>query len=304
MNKTFEHINLFMEKMDFPQEARDVFLEVNSMIDGDTPLNIIAVMSEDYRKDHKNYNDLENLKKITEACKKVDFHECTVDFVYYMRMSEYLLEKYHEQGLPENIFWDSMCDLKAKLWECKNVYNIWGTFVAPWFYGFFNLTRFKLGRLQYELCSADFDYDKHGLKFKKGDMIINTHIPSGEKFTADVRLDSYKKAYGFYIDKFEGDVLPIQCSSWFLYPGNEAFYPENSNIIDFAHDFEIVKSVEKDDFPDFWRVFNMPNGTPLEKVPADTSLRRAYIDYLSKGGKTGSAVGIMAFDGENILTRR
>lgn len=304
MNKTLEHINLFMEKMDFPEEAREEFLRVNALIDGDSPLHIIVDMLENYRKDHENYDNNGNLKKITEASEKADVHEYTAHFVYFMRMSEYLLEKYIENGLPVNIYWDSMCDLRSKFWECKNVYNIWGTFVAFWFYGFFNLSRFKLGRLQYEYCTADSDYDKHGLKFKEGDKLINIHIPSGEKLSAEARLDSYKKAYDFYIDKFDGDILPIRCNSWLLYPGNEEFYPENSNIIDFAHDFEILEYSDRDEFGDFWRVFNMPNGTPLNEVPADTSLRRAYIEHLKNGGKTGSGVGLIVFDGKNILTRR
>jgi len=52
--------------------------------------------------------------------------------------------------LTDELFWDTIADLKFKLIECHDVYGIWGTFVASWYPWFYTMHRFKLGRLQYE----------------------------------------------------------------------------------------------------------------------------------------------------------
>ena len=66
-------------------------------------------------------------------------------------------------------------------------------------------------------------------------------------------------------------------------------------------DFEIVGSAEKEGFPNGWRVFGKYSDLPYDQLPRDTSLRRAYADWLIDGNPGGDAFGVFVFDGEKIL---
>ena len=91
------------------------------------------------------------------------------------------------------------------------------------------------------------------------------------------------------------------CGSWLLYPRHREFLPEKSNILRFLDDFEIVSWAEKENFGDAWRVFGRYSELPVEQLPRDTSLRRAYADWLAAGNKTGDGYGLFLFDGEKIV---
>lgn len=61
-----------------------------------------------------------------------------------------LRERYAEKGIDEAIFWKSIEDMRWKLHECMDCEEVWGTFVPHWYRGFFEMTRFGLGRFQFE----------------------------------------------------------------------------------------------------------------------------------------------------------
>ena len=68
---------------------------------------------------------------------RTGLHRHVVDFLFLALASERLRENYRAAGLTDELFWDTIADLKFKLIECHDVYDIWGTFVAswyPWFY--------------------------------------------------------------------------------------------------------------------------------------------------------------------------
>jgi hypothetical protein len=43
---------------------------------------------------------------------------------------------------------------------------------------------------------------------------------------------------------------------------------------------------------DLWRLFDTKEMNP-DRLPIDSSLRRAYVDHLKKGGKTGWGYGVI-----------
>ena len=108
--------------------------------------------------------------------------------------------------------------------------------------GFFKLERFGLGRFQYDL--SDFGeefYDDNGVFIKDSEFCLGMHIPSHlGPLTYDVRMDSYKKAFEMFKDRFGGKYIIICCNSWLLYPDNLNILPENSNAADFILGNEAV----------------------------------------------------------------
>ena len=94
----------------------------------------------------------------------------TIDLLYFICLAKHCLEKYEKAGLPMEFYHRSMLDLKWKLMECKKVKNTWGSFVAYWFPRFFELSRFAMGRLQFEIDPVTEEYEKNGIKMGYGDV--------------------------------------------------------------------------------------------------------------------------------------
>ena len=124
----------------------------------------------------------------------------------------------------------------------------------------------------------------------------------GIPLTDEVRLASYKAAYPHFVHLFEDGIVIFGCSSWLLYPRHREFLPAGMNLLKFMGDFEMVSGKETpDDFHDRWRVFGRYTDLPDDQLPKDTTMRRAYAEWLQAGNPTGRGFGIIAFDGEKIL---
>lgn len=241
------------------------------------------------------------LDAISDMAVCMDESPNTLTLLFYLSLTPELRRMYKENNIPDFAFPDMMRDLYCKLHECKKRRGVWGSEVGAWFDGFFRMTRFALGRLQFE--HRDFpgeDVTVHGVTVRKGESIITIHIPSAGPLTKEKRLDSYRKAFEFYRGEFGGSYVPIMCQSWLIYPRNEEFFPEGSNVISFMHDFRPVMSQSLgagfENFGNCWRVFYKDGTTPVEEMPRDTRLQRAYIDWFAKGGDSGSGTGILIAD--------
>ena len=238
---------------------------------------------------------LETTKSIAGA---VGVSPYAVDLLLFIFLSAPLRERYRQRGVADEIWRDSMLDLRYKLVECHDVYGVWGSFVASWFAGFFTLGRFALGRLQFEQIALGYDFAQNGVSLRKGDRVLNVHIPSSGPLLPELCADAYRRAYAFYPELRRGGILPIACSSWMLYPAHFSFLPPESRILTFLSDFHIVSSSVLEDFSYGWRIF----GADADKAPCDlperTSLQRAYKRFLCGGGRPGCGEGLLLFDGE------
>ncbi|MBQ5362834.1 MAG: DUF5596 domain-containing protein [Clostridia bacterium] len=245
------------------------------------------------------------LAEIKQAAKQFGKNEYSLDLLLIVNSLPRLYEKYQENGISDEIFYESMDDIRCKVNECVENKGVVGTFVADWYDRFFKLTCFGYGRFQYEVMTyegEDFTLSC-GKVFKAGDKYVNMHIPSrGISLTDEVRLDSYRKAYPHFAPLFEDGIVIFGCSSWLLYPRHREFLPAGMNLLKFMGDFEMVSGKETpDDFHDRWRVFGRYTDLPDAQLPKDTTLRRAYAEWLQAGNPTGRGFGVFAFDGENFV---
>lgn len=300
-----KHFKEVENNLGLPLEAVKVFEKYATKIEKTQSLNnrfekifneYLFPEAHDFGKCFKELKPLSNIYGIKEY---------TLDFVFLLRAAEVMHTRYRERGLSDELFWDSIMDLKYKYRECVNCKGVHGTFVPWWNTEFFALRRFALGRYQFDMSSyggEDFTTSS-GIIVKKGDKTLNFHIPSsGVPLTDDVRLDSLKKAYEFFTDFRRDDGLMIfECGSWLIYEEYKNFLPEKSNIIRFIKDFEIVSMESCDNFDDAWRIFDKYGYKSPKNWPEDTSLRRAFKHHVLSGGKTGHGHGIIVFDGEKIV---
>lgn len=131
------------------------------------------------------------------------------------------------------------------------------------------------------------------------DFVIKGHVPSTGPLIYEECMKSYKRAYEFVKDRFEGDILPVEYWSWMLFPNYKGFFGENSNSARFIADYKVFGHYETDVFHDAWRIFGKDAGK--ENLPTNTSLQRKFVEYIGPGKTYGYGKGIFLFDGENII---
>ena len=243
------------------------------------------------------YNDV--LVKAQNAGTDAGVHPYTSGLLIFMCLSKHLKELYDEKGISEEIYHNSMLDLRYKLEECKLVKNIIGSFVAWWFPGFFDMTRFALGRLQFEMSTYEGEtYEKNGKKLVKGDKVIGVHIPRSETpVTKEATDDAYAQAAKFFIDQIPNKQVVFVCHSWLLYTETLEVFPKHSNTYRFIHEYDVTwNSYDKEGvYNDAWRLFDMDFTGKIEDYPENTSMRRAYKKFLLDGGRTGEGFGIIMY---------
>ena len=296
----------FMKRYNYPQEAQSEFTRVLKRLDDDASFGAaFDAAGAEYTIPDAPCSLGSVLDNFTSVAGEYGENEYTLHFVFLLTLTEPLKKLYEQRGIGEDIYYATMDDLRCKLIECIKCEEVPGTFVGGWFDGFFRLRRFAYGRFQFEESPYDFNLDytcSCGKVLKKGDFALGFHIPSsGIPLTDEVRLDAYKKAYNAYKDRFPDGLAVFRCGSWLLYPRHREFLPENSNILKFMDDFEICCWEEKQGFPNGWRVFDKDSDLPYDKLPRDTSLRRAYADWLLSGHNGGDGCGVIIFDGEKIV---
>ena len=70
---------------------------------------------------------------------------------------------------------------------------------------------------------------------------------------------------------------------------------EGANLRHFICDYDLISCGEYKDYSEVWRLFDtMYDGNP-DKLPCDTSLRRAYVDIIRRGERTGWGRGIFIY---------
>jgi hypothetical protein len=229
------------------------------------------------------------------VAKNLGLYEYTLEFLVYACMTKRAKEYYKENGISQDIFYNTLLDLKYKLDECKLVKGIVGTFVAYWFDRFFKLERFALGRLQFELKDFGKDYSKNGKTLSADSKVINLHVPrSGMPITPEVCLDAFKMAKDFYKAEL-GDNPAFVCHSWLLFPETLSLASEKSNTYKFAKNFDVFEVGCNRNQEDLWRLFDTDEKNP-DKLPTDTSLRRAFVSHLKNGGRTGWGYGVFFYN--------
>ena len=244
------------------------------------------------------------LGKIKELSEKYGVNEYSLDLLLVINGLPYIHEKFRKKGVSDEVFYETMDDIRCKAQECVECMGVVGTFVAEWYDRFFRGACFGFGRFQYEEATfSDPDFKMSCCKIiKPGDRYINMHIPSrGIPLTDEVRLNSYRAAYKYFSPLFDDGIVIFGCHSWLLYDKHLEFLPEGMNIRKFLGDFELVYSVETEEFGDIWRVFGRYSKLPFNELPRDTALRKAYAERLCAGKKSGVGLGLFAFDGEKII---
>lgn len=219
------------------------------------------------------------------------YHFYTGNLLLFCCLSQQLQHYYVNNGIDLKIYYDTLLDLRYKLEECKTVKGICGLFVPTWFVGFYTLKRFALGRLQFEIIPFGLDYVKDGYSLTQQHKVINIHIPRTgtpiDQRSCDI---AFLRAKEFFAGQWSNPCT-FYCNSWLLFPAHEEIISHHTNTYKFMKRFEIVKETVDHEGKNLWRLFDTDEKNP-RRLPADTSMRRSYIHYLTQGKHPGCGIGI------------
>lgn len=289
-----QYLSRFLRDFEYTEEAAAALMtDYGRIMGNDGARGIFDEILTTYRENCAcDYSKL--LAKCDEAAEACGVHFYTVRLLAFICMSEHLRALYEEKGIDLAIWRNSMLDLRYKTTECKLVKGIYGSFVAAWFPRFFNLTRFALGRLQFEVVPFKRSYERDGKILTPTSPVINVHIPRTETpLDRESCLASYAQAKEFFKDQFAATPMAFVCGSWLLFEKLREFLPENANIIRFMNDYDVIETTyaEEGDYTSLWRIFDM-ECSDLDALPEDSTLRRAYKAYAKSGARLGSGFGV------------
>lgn len=225
---------------------------------------------------------------------------------------EQALDRYHNKGVSERIFYDTMSDIRIWVADCMDRYGEIGLYELNWLRLHINLEIFRLGRLQYQMLRYPFvqGYSGEGGKLALGSKCLSVHIPRGAKLDNKACRQSMALAQSFF-KRYYSDFATRLCGcfSWLLYPDNKQFMEPDSNIMKFASMFDIVFDKEcphdailflfGDKIDDKkWIKSRKKYGhyIGIDSLKVKTSLHQRAVDYMRHGGQVGVALGVIDFD--------
>ena len=118
---------------------------------------------------------------------------------------------------------------------------------------------------------------------RRGDPLLDMHIPGGGGMTPEAAHDSFAFAFRFFREHFAGRYAPaIICRSWIFNTQFEELLPE-SNLAALMRKCYLFPCVSsgKDGF---YFLFGRDYDNPAD-APHDTSYRRAMLSVLERGGR-------------------
>ncbi len=303
MNKIF--LDKTIEKLNFPQEARDeIFACVKIIENNGYEKNIDGIVSAFIEGEYVSKNVRPEVLALAEETK---IHKYAAWLLVCLLAIESAMPIWQSRGLGEELFWYTFEDITFKARKCKNIHGVWGLFVPYWYNRFYNAKIVRFGCFEFEdgHYKLEAPYVCGSITVNKGDAVKGLHIPaSGMPFDREGRLDALCQAYEFFKDELKGKPLVCQCHSWILYPDYKDLYPAGSNLRSFFDEFDILYADDHDEFGDIWRVFGRDKDKPYSELPEKTSLQRAFKSHLLSGGKFGEGFGMFVFDGEKIITSK
>ncbi|MDD2707486.1 MAG: hypothetical protein PHV34_05695 [Verrucomicrobiae bacterium] len=116
---------------------------------------------------------------------------------------------------------------------------------------------------------------------KKGDGILDMHIPAGGNMTLEKCGDSMRRAVEFFRQYFP-DKKPsaFLCKSWMFSPCLEEILPPSANLVKYMRELYLYPNEGVD--RTLWFVF-LQNQFDPATAPRETSLQRAVYDYVTSG---------------------
>lgn len=211
-------------------------------------------------------------------------------------LSHDTLMRYREEGISDEIYYESMSDIDVWAEDYKQKHGRYGIEEFKWVEKSIDMQVFKLGRLQFEkIEDKTINHVLKGMGITDQVLVIDTHIQAGTPLDFHMCQESYKKAAEFFSnrEKKYGTIVFV-CDSWLLNSKLSELLDSESNIVKFQKQYKMVsenvnnRQLEK-------RVFGALEVDP-KNYSAKTTLQKKLRKALVQGEKFGTARGIYIYN--------
>lgn len=216
--------------------------------------------------------------------------------------AERAFDRYHQIGIPEAIYYDTMRDISIWVNTCAQEEGIVGLSELSWIRHTLYLNLFRIGRLQYQFFNTNHTVSGISLKAQScvpignRQSVLNIHIPADGRLDLTACRQSLKDARIFFEQFFpQYNFAGFVCDSWLLDAHNMQFMRADSNILQFSSLFDCVvqtKFKNSELLRRLWGVHKVSR-EELSALPEDTDLQKRAKQYLLAGGKTGNGYGFI-----------
>jgi hypothetical protein len=178
------------------------------------------------------------------------------------------------------VSWATLQDLGRGVAIHRATYGVAGLDKASWLSHHFHGELYELGRLQFELQRD----------------ALNLHIPATGPLTPQACDESLALARSFFAEHFpDPSRRRIVCTSWLLDEQLADYLPGGSNIMAFQRRFTITEDAIVDDHEPLRFIFRRVP-PDLADLPRETTLQRALLDHLERGGHWRIRTGWFPWD--------
>ena len=219
---------------------------------------------------------------ITTASPAYETEDGRRNLLQVLYLCEKTKELYQARGIPREILMDTLSDIVT--WT-----NTWsgirdGLYLGElsWLKRHLEGKLFRLGRLQF--CMGHAEQDIPQANVKKGDSVIEIHIPEGDAMTAeacDASIARAREFFGTYFPEF--DYKCFTCHSWLLDPTLAEILKPESNILTFQSRFTVTESDADDSIVRYVFAWNATRYN-LKKFACETSLAQRVKARIQSGG--------------------
>ena len=227
------------------------------------------------------YSDRDELHKRIEKNSETpyeDMHELLRE------LSKDALKRYREEKIPDSIYYDTMSDIDIWAQDYKSKHGVYGIEEYKWIEKSIDMKVFKIGRLQFEKIEDE----------ETSELLLNTHIQSGESLDFEKCQESYRKAAEFFSKREDKkSTIVFVCDSWLMNPKIQKLLSPDSNIIKFQNQYKIIsEDIENRQMEE--RVFGTIEENP-ERYIATTNLQKNLKQALIQGERFGTAKGSFVY---------
>ncbi len=260
-------------RLPFPKEYEEEFLEII-----------------------KKEKELEHLKIDAYETIKDGLNNQTI-LLYCLYFFEELSEWYEQEGLSVDMMIKGVKDLTICVYRCVDGTKKVGLEpdMMAWMLRLLRKKLFRFERYQFEMSEAMEDVEKLGIK--KGEPVVNIHIPAEGRLDTDRLLFEMKEAIAFLKKHFPTfEFTYFSCYSWVLDETLKEFLSEQANILAFQRLFEIVKHDKSEDVFKFMFRFRMQSREELKNFHPETGFAKKI--------KTAGLEGREFYEGWGLFSKK
>lgn len=193
------------------------------------------------------------------------------------------------RGIDQTVTRRTLMDLDLWIRAYRLRYGVFGFSEIDWPVWHFTGRLFTLGRLQFQVMNSPWDLP--GLH--KGDPVLGVHIPATGPLLDAACEESFRLAAEFFPRHFpDHPFVAFTCESWMMDPHLALYLPPDSNLIRFQRRFSLFPPPESLAWQLYQRVLGWEVRTVQDAPPPRTTLQRAVLEHVRRGGHWQGGLGI------------